>query len=187
MANSGVDSFDEIFKLIYAKLYDEIETPRNENRRFRVIAGATNKENLNNISRLFEDAKSQWRDVFKPNDEIEIPENTIVPAVSLLQKYRLFGSNLQIIDDAFEYLINLDAKGEKGQYFTPRHVIDMAVKMLNPASRDFIIDTAAGSCGFLLHAMQYVWNNELTKERFGDTYDVKQKDYAEKTFIRDRF
>lgn len=180
LANSGVDSFDEIFKMIYAKLYDEIETPRNENRRFRVIAGATNRENLNNISRLFEDAKSQWRDVFKANDEIEIPENAIVPAVSLLQKYRLFGSNLQIIDDAFEYLINLDAKGEKGQYFTPRHVIDMAVKMLAPTSKDFVIDTAAGSCGFLLHAMQYVWQKELTKEKFGESYDVKQKDYAEK-------
>ena len=180
LSNSGVDSFDEIFKLIYAKLYDELETPRNDNRRFRVIAGATNKENLDNIQRLFEDAKEEWRDVFKHKDEIEIPENAIVPAISLLQKYRLFGSNLQVIDDAFEYLINLDAKGEKGQYFTPRHVIDMAVKMLAPTSKDFIIDTAAGSCGFLLHAMQYVWDKELNKEKWGESYDVKQKDYAEK-------
>ena len=180
LANSGVDSFDEIFKLIYAKLYDEIETPRNENRRFRVIAGASNKENLVNIQQLFEDSKNQWRDVFKANDEIEIPENAIVPAVSLLQKYRLFGSNLQVIDDAFEYLINLDAKGEKGQYITPRHVIDMAVKMLAPTSKDFIIDTAAGSCGFLLHAMQYVWQNELNKKNWGEGYEVKQKDHAEK-------
>jgi len=180
LSNSGVDSFDEIFKLIYAKLYDELETPRSDNRRFRVIAGVTNRENLNNISRLFEDAKNQWRDVFKPKDEIEIPENAIVPAVSFLQKYRLFGSNLQIIDDAFEYLINLDAKGDKGQYFTPRHVIDMAVKMLAPTSKDFVIDTAAGSCGFLLHAMQYVWEKELNKATWGESYDVKQKDYAEK-------
>lgn len=180
LANSGVNSFDEIFKLIYAKLYDELETPRSENRRFRVIAGVTNKENLNNISRLFEDSKGQWRDVFKPNEEIEIPENAIVPAISLLQKYRLFGSNLQIIDEAFEYLIGQDSKGEKGQYFTPRHVIDMAVKMLNIKSQDFIIDTAAGSCGFLLHAMQYVWNNEITKEKYGESFDSKRKDYAEK-------
>ena len=180
LANSGVDPFDEIFKLVYAKLYDEIETPRNDNRRFRVIAGATNRENLNNIQRLFEDAKSQWRDVFKANDEIEIPENTIVPAVSFLQKYRLFGSNLQVIDDAFEYLINLDAKGEKGQYFTPRHVIDMAIKMLAPSSRDFVIDTAAGSCGFLLHAMQYVWDREINKKNFEDDYKTRQKSYAEK-------
>jgi len=180
LANSGVDAFDEIFKLVYAKLYDEIETPRNENRRFRVIAGVTNRENLNNLSRLFEDAKKQWRDVFKQNDELEIPENVVVPAVSLLQKYRLFGSNLQIIDDAFEYLINLDAKGEKGQYFTPRHVIDMAVKMLNPKSKEFIIDTAAGSCGFLLHAMQHVWDSEINEEKYGEGYKSKQKDYAEK-------
>lgn len=180
LTHSGVDSFDEIFKLIYAKLFDDIETPRNDNRRFRVIAGATNKENLNNIIRLFEDAKGQWRDVFKPKDEIEIPENVIVPAVSLLQKYRLFGSNLQVIDDAFEYLINLDAKGEKGQYFTPRHVIDMAVKMLAPTSKDFIIDTAAGSCGFLLHAMQYVWDKEINKKNFEDDYKSRQKSYAEK-------
>jgi type I restriction enzyme M protein len=180
LANSGVDAFDEIFKLIYAKLYDEIRTPRDENRRFRVIAGVTNRENLNNIQRLFEDAKSQWREVFKANDEIEIPENVVVPAVSLLQKYRLFGSNLQIIDDAFEYLINLDAKGEKGQFFTPRHVIDMAVKMLAPKSNEFIVDTSAGSCGFLLHAMQYVWNNEISKKNFGERYDVEQKDYAER-------
>lgn len=180
LANSGVDAFGEIFKLIYAKLYDEIETPKNDNRRFRVIAGATNKENLHNISRLFEDAKSEWRDVFKQNDEIEIPENAVVPAVSLLQKFRLFGSNLQVIDDAFEYLINLDAKGEKGQYFTPRHAIDMAVKMLVPTSKDFIVDTAAGSCGFLLHAMQHVWRNEITEERFGESCELKRKEYAEK-------
>jgi type I restriction enzyme M protein len=56
----------------------------------------------------------------------------------------------------------------------------MAVKMLAPTSKDFIIDTAAGSCGFLLHAMQYVWSNELNKEKWGESYDVKQKDYAEK-------
>jgi type I restriction enzyme M protein len=85
-----VNAFDEIFKLIYAKLYDELETPPNQNRRFRIIAGATNKENLDNICKLFEDAKHQRRDVFKDKDEIEIPENAVIPAVSLLQKYRLF-------------------------------------------------------------------------------------------------
>lgn len=179
LAQSGVNSFEEIFKLIYSKLYDELETPRNENRRFRVIAGASNKENLNNIKRLFEDAKRQWRDVFRPNDEIEIPENVIVPAVSLLQKYRLFASNLQIIDDAFEYLINQDARGEKGQYFTPRHVIDMCVKMLGITSKDSVIDTAAGSCGFLLHTMQYIFEREITEENYGSSADVKQKEYAQ--------
>lgn len=178
LANAGVNSFEEIFKLIYAKLYDELETAPNQNRRFRVIAGVTNKENLDNISRLFNEAKFQWRDVFKEKEEVDIPQNAIVPAVSLLQKYRLFGSNLQVIDDAFEYLINEDAKGGKGQYFTPRYVIDMCVKMLQPARNENIIDTAAGSCGFLLHAMQYVWRNEIKESDFGASTEAKRRDFA---------
>ena len=179
LANAGVNPFEEIFKLIYAKLYDELETPRSQNRRFRVNAGVSNKENLNNISRLFNEARNQWRDVFKDKDEIEIPENAIVPAVSLLQKYRLFGSNLQIIDDAFEYLINQDAKGGKGQYFTPRFVIDMCVKMMRPKKNENIVDTAAGSCGFLLHSMQYVWRNEITEADYGSSFGSKRKEYAD--------
>ena len=167
LANAGVNPFEEIFKLIYAKLYDELETPQKDNRRFRVLAGQSNRENLDNIKRLFDEAKRQWCEVFKDRDEIEIPENAIIPAVSLLQKYRLFGSNLQVIDDAFEYLINQDAKGGKGQYFTPRFVIDMCVKMLNPQKNEYIVDTAAGSCGFLLHAMQYVWATEFTMDKYG--------------------
>lgn len=179
LANAGVSPFEEIFKLIYAKLYDELETPRMQNRRFRVISGVTNKENLNNISRLFNEAKRQWRDVFKDKDEIDIPANAIVPAVSLLQKYKLFGSNLQVIDDAFEYLINQDAKGGKGQYFTPRFVIDMCVKMMQPKKHENIVDTAAGSCGFLLHSMQHVWRNEITKENYGESFESKRKEYAD--------
>ena len=55
-------------------------------------------------------------------------------------------------------------KGKKGQYFTPRHVIDMAVKMLNPTAEEFVIDTAAGSCGFTVHAIFHVWGNEFTAD-----------------------
>lgn len=178
LANAGVNSFDEIFKLIYAKLYDELETPNSDNRRFRVLAEQTNSQNLDNIKRLFEDAKRVWRDIFRDKDEIEIPENAIVPAVSLLQKYRLFGSNLQVIDDAFEYLINQDAKGGKGQYFTPRFVIDMCVKMVQPKKSDFIVDTASGSTGFLLHAMKFVWNNELNEKVAGSRFEVDRMRYA---------
>ena len=62
-----------------------------------------------------------------------------------------------MIDDAFEYLVNKSAKGEKGQYFTPRWVIDMCVKMLNPREQETVIDPACGSAGFTVHAMFHVW------------------------------
>jgi type I restriction enzyme M protein len=68
------------------------------------------------------------------------------------------------VDEAFEYLINKSSKGEKGQYFTPRYVIDMCVKMLNPTKEETIIDTAAGSCGFPVHSIFHVWE-QILKEK----------------------
>ncbi|WP_242063315.1 N-6 DNA methylase [Nostoc sp. FACHB-892] len=66
---------------------------------------------------------------------------------SCLQTIKI-NSNLDVINEAFEYLINQSSKGDKGQYFTPRYAIDMCVKMLNPQEDEYMIDTAAGSSGF---------------------------------------
>ena len=73
-----------------------------------------------------------------------------------LKKIKLFNSNLQIIDEAFEYLIPQVSKKKEGQFFTPRPVVDMVVKMLNPKADEFIIDPACGSAGFLLHSVMWV-------------------------------
>lgn len=84
--------------------------------------------------------------------------------VSSLEGVKLFNSNLEVVDEAFEYLINKSSKGEKGQYFTPRYVIDMCVKMLNPQEHETMIDTAAGSCGFPVHTIFHVWEKIMKDE-----------------------
>ena len=61
------------------------------------------------------------------------------------------------MDDAFERLVNKNQKSDMGQFFTPRYVIDMCVKMLNPKPDETMIDTAAGSCGFPMHTIFHVW------------------------------
>jgi type I restriction enzyme M protein len=84
--------------------------------------------------------------------------------VSSLENVKLFNSNLDVIDEAFEYLINQSSKGEKGQFFTPRYVIDMCVKMLNPQEDEYMIDSAAGSSGFPVHTIFHVWRQILEDE-----------------------
>src|SRR3989344_1747589 len=64
------------------------------------------------------------------------------------------------------------AKGKKGQYFTPRHVINMAVKMMNPKPNEYVIDPAAGSGGFLISTMYWVKD-----QHFGGRENAMQ-DYA---------
>ena len=175
LANAGVDAFEEVFKLIYAKLYDESQAKKRKGHfvEFRA-SGETHSELFEKINNLFEDAKKRWPGVFLDGEKIELSPDALAVCVSFLQDIKLFNSNLQIIDEAFEYLSTQVAKGAKGQYFTPRYVIDMCVRMLNPKDGEYMIDTASGSCGFTVHTMFYVWGGELTSD--GPTHE--QAEYA---------
>ena len=197
LANAGVDVFEEVFKLIFTKLYDEfksqgdkmfinrllrhkintatqetdqsydVEHPDYEVLKKAVIeipdddframefrnTGQTDSQLKTKIQRLFDEARDQWKGVFPEHSAFELSDSHLAVCVSSLQDIKLFNSNLQVVDEAFEYLVSKSAKGEKGQYFTPRHVIDMCVKMLNPQPGEYMIDTAAGSCGFPMHTI----------------------------------
>ncbi len=165
LANAGVDVFEELFKLIFTKLFDEMESGRNKTRHleFRNY-GDTETELKEKIQKVFDKAKEKWEGVFSDDSKIELTASHLSVCVSSLQDVKLFNSNLDVVDDAFEYLINKSSKGEKGQYFTPRFVIDMCVKMLNPQQDETMIDTAAGSCGFPVHTIFHVWE-QILKEK----------------------
>lgn len=174
LANSGVDSFDEIFKLIYAKLYDEFEAENRTNRTLYFRDYSDPSITHDRISKLFDEAKETWKDVFEPTDRIKLTPDHLEIVIGKLTEVKLYGANLRIIDEAFEYLVPEVSKGKKGQYFTPRVVIDACVRMLNPFRKEYVLDPACGSAGFLLHAMEYVW------DKHGMTDWKRKTDYASK-------
>ena len=153
LASAGVDSFEEIFKLIFAKLYDELVCANDPTAylQFR-NNGNTDYELKEKIQGLFDAAKKKWEGIFTDESKILLSPSHLAVCVASLQDIKLFNNNLDVVDDAFEYLMSKAQKGEKGQYFTPRYVIDMCVKMMNPTTKDKIIDTACGSSGFTVHA-----------------------------------
>lgn len=220
LANAGVDVFEEIFKLIFTKLYDEFGSKKDKNniefyldqnlddedrgdydqlkntlsgiddKKFRVMefrnTGQTDTELKNKIQTLFDEAKSQWPGVFPEGSNFELSDSHLSVCVSSLQDVKLFNSNLLVVDEAFEYLVNKSAKGEKGQYFTPRHVIDMCVQMLNPKRGEYMIDTASGSCGFPVHTIfkltgHLFTNAEIPDEDKQHVLKVFGIDFDEKT------
>ena len=230
LANAGVDVFEEVFKLIFTKLYDEYlsrddkgvlnyflkqvtKTAVHEpvppsylggsdydalkeavsgigDADFRVMefrnTGQTVTELKNKIQDLFNRAKEQWKGVFSESSTFELSDSHLAVCVSSLQDVKLFNSNLLVVDEAFEYLVNKSAKGEKGQYFTPRHVIDMCVQMLNPKRGEYMIDTASGSCGFPVHTIfkltgHLFTNEEIPEEDKQNVLKVFGIDFDEKT------
>ncbi|MCK4333396.1 N-6 DNA methylase [candidate division WOR-3 bacterium] len=219
LANAGVDVFEEVFKLVFTKLHDEmksrddkvvldrfVETNMNpedvgdfeklkevlkdyDDSKFRTLefrnTGQSEGELKIKIQKLFNEAKEKWFGVFDDESKITLSPSHLSICVSSLQDVKLFNSNLQVIDEAFEYLVSKSSKGEKGQYFTPRHVIDMCVKMLNPKKGEYMIDTASGSCGFPVHTIFYLTghlfeNTEISKEDKEDVLKVFGIDFDEK-------
>lgn len=179
LADSGVDEFNEIFKIIFAKIWDEKEA--NENRRNRPNKEVQFKKyedpefTYDTINKLFKNACSEWPGVFEDNENIKLRKDHLQICIGPIEDKRLMGSNLRIMDDAFEYLIPTEAKKKKGQFFTPRHVIEMCVRMLNPKDYEYVMDPSCGSAGFLLHAMEWAMPAKTTEEQ-----ELRKHRYASK-------
>lgn len=180
-ANDSSDkAFEEIFKLIFTKLYDEKMSSHDANvidigknsfhtelkdipdstfrvMEFRAAESDSPEEIYNKINGLFQKAQEKWKGVFPAGSVLNMQKATVKSCVKELQNVKLFNANLEVVDDAFEHLVNKNQKEGMGQYFTPRYVIDMCVKMLNPKPEETMIDTAAGSCGFPMHSIFHVW------------------------------
>lgn len=188
LASAGVDSFEEIFKLIFAKLYDELICANDKTAylKFR-NSGDTDFELKEKIQGLFDDAKKKWEGVFPEGSKILLSPSHLAVCVSTLQDIKLFNNNLDVVDDAFEYLMSKAQKGEKGQYFTPRYVIDMCVKMMNPTVNDKIIDTACGSSGFTVHSIFKVWKEIRLSKGLepGEDFTASERTADERDYVRD--
>lgn len=98
-------------------------------------------------------------------------------AVCLISKASLLDTAVQTLDgidfsdkgdvkgDLYEYMLSkLDSSGENGQFRTPRHIIEMMVKLIKPTAKDKICDPACGTGGFLCSAYHYILEHATSEE-----------------------
>lgn len=85
-------------------------------------------------------------------------------------------SNKDIMGDVYEYCLNkMSSAGKLGQFRTPRHIVDMMVKLVKPTINDTILDPAMGSAGFLLGSAKYLQENyskELMRKDVAKHYNT---------------
>ncbi|MBW4619024.1 MAG: SAM-dependent methyltransferase [Cyanosarcina radialis HA8281-LM2] len=153
LANSGEDEFEEVFKLLIAKLWDE----RSQQSRFHCYS--TNEATFAAITKLMQQAEKEWPGVLNEVKSRLTPEHLSI-CVEAISKHTISNDSLDVIDSFFEFIVSKSAKSSKGQYFTPRHVVELCVRILEPASHEMILDPACGSGGFLLHTLRFVRRNE---------------------------
>lgn len=107
---------------------------------------------------LFEQTKRFYQAdaLFAADDRLDISEATFERIVKKLQRFDLARTGDDIKGLAFERFLGSTFRGELGQFFTPRPVVDFMVRLLDPREGELICDPAAGSGGFLIRAFEHV-------------------------------
>ncbi len=160
------EAFHEMLKLIFCKVYDETESVgelrfyvRNEERR----SEAGQRRVLSDrIAPLFEAVKERYPYIFKGNETIQLNRRVLAYIVSELQRLSLLRTKADVKGAAYEELVGANLRGDRGEYFTPRNVCDMAIRMSiatfpqEKLTRLRVIDLCCGTGGFLVS-----WINNL--------------------------
>ena len=163
-------AFDELAKILFIKIRDEKKARRDgEPYDFQIKTHEKPESVANRINALYQEAKVQDPEVFTEN--IEVDENRLFSVVSHLQGISLNQTDLDVKGIAFERFLGNFFKGEIGQFFTPREVVEFMVDMVTPHHENLILDPACGSGGFLLHAMDYI------RKQASDYYDKESREH----------
>ena len=158
-------AFDEISKVLFIKIrYERDNTgtqifSEEEFKKLREAYDKTkSKQSLPFYQQLFERTKEDYvkDDLFEPNDTIKIKEASFEAIVKELEVYNLSRTADDIKGIAFEKFLGKTFRGELGQFFTPRTIVDFMVALLDPEEGEIICDPCCGSGGFLIKAFEYV-------------------------------
>lgn len=150
-------AFDEMSKLMFTKIFDERSTKNEEYYRFQIGTHEEQKSVVRRIKEIYAEVQDKEPDVFK--GEIELPDRLVFRLVEILQDLSFSRTDLDVKGRAFEKFLGMLFRGEYGQYFTRREIVEFMVDILLPTKDDMCLDPACGSGGFLLYAMDRVRKN----------------------------
>lgn len=175
----------EMIRLIFCKIYDELynlDMPP----KFKIGFNDTPEDVKRNVVGLWEDVKSDLVEegIFDKNEEIVLDPKSIIYVVGELEKYSLIETDKDVVGDAFEVFAERQFVGEKGEFFTPRQVVKMAVEIINPQPKERVLDPACGSGGFLIYALEHVWDmmDKSPQYKNSKNLDSLKKEFARKYF-----
>lgn len=107
---------------------------------------------------LFYNTKEEFKadQLFEENEIIKIRQNSFEQILEKLETYNLSDTQDDVKGIAFEQFLGTTFRGELGQYFTPRTIVDFMTHILDPKENETVCDPTCGSGGFLIKAFEYM-------------------------------
>ena len=158
------EAFDEMSKLMFAKIYDEKYTKIDEYYGFQAGTNEAATTVSDRVRLIYSTVQEKEPGVFR--EPISVPDRIVFEVVKVLQDISLTRTDLDSKGRAFEKFLGKIFRGDFGQFFTPREVVDFIVKFVDVGYKDLVIDPACGSGGFLLYAIKHII--EKAEQEYGD-------------------
>ncbi|MBR5439301.1 MAG: N-6 DNA methylase [Clostridia bacterium] len=162
-------AFDEISKILFMKIRFERDKKGvqvftiQEYKRQKAIDEEYNKNRgikdpIPFMQTLFNDTKRDFKNdhLFDEHEVIKIRENSFEQIIEKLQIYNLSDTSDDVKGIAFEQFLGTTFRGELGQFFTPRTIVNFMTEILDPQEGELVCDPCCGSGGFLISVFDYV-------------------------------
>lgn len=185
-------AFDELSKILFAKMYEEREVAegrREQNRFSSAAVKEMRKQGVEIIQTLWRDTVSspRYREVFADEgsqSEIDLPPEAIDKIVPLLEDKSLGLTDLDVKGVAFEeFLSSTYRGGGLGQFFTPREVVDFMVDLVDPGIGDHVIDPSCGTGGFLIRVYDVVSEKILSSDLSSREKKARLEELANRSLV----
>ena len=183
-------AFWQFLYLIFCKMHDEgLRAKQRQAWQRRFWAGP--KEQFTKEGRLairerveglFSEVKKHYQNIFRGNEEITLSDRALAFIVSELSKYDFTRTDVDAKGVAYQELVGVNLRGDRGQYFTPRGVVKLVIEMLDPKEDETLLDPACGTGGFLVAALGY----RLEKFRIEQNTQAGQENTAEFFNVHER-
>jgi type I restriction enzyme M protein len=150
-------AFDEISKVMFSKIWYEREEGKLLTKKdLETEQGRFYDEPFYQV--FFKRTKKAFEkdEIFEETDKFRIREESFFQIIEKLEKNNL----AEIFDDvkglAFEEFLGTTFRGDLGQFFTPRTVVDFMADIIDPQENELIADPCCGSGGFLIKSFDLV-------------------------------
>ena len=174
------DAFDELSKILFIKIRDEKKLRiKGDPYDFQIKTRETSKSVAYRIKALYQEARIRDPEVF--TEDVKVDDTPLFSVVNHLQGINLNQTDLDVKGIAFERFLGSYFRGDMGQYFTPRELVQFIINMIEPEHEDRILDPACGSGGFLLYSMEHIqkqasqYYEEGTPEHYTHWHDFAEK------------
>ena len=157
-------AFWQFLYLIFCKMHDEnLRAKQRQAWQRRFWAGPKEqfeaegrKAIRKRIEELFGEVKKQFSNIFRGNEEITLSDRALAFIVSELAKYDFTRTDVDAKGVAYQELVGVNLRGDRGQYFTPRGVVKLVIEMLDPKEDETLLDPACGTGGFLVATIAHM-------------------------------